>query len=128
MRKRAIAQHPALALMRHEAKGYLVRFETDLNVHDAAALATHRPTDAFAWVLHSGATYMAFMGAEYRKHAVARMFVNAYGADESRFYFWDGACLTRYGSASALDERIADFEEQLRERARAGELADRGIA
>jgi len=128
MRKRAMTEHPALALLRHEAKGFLVRFETDLTRHDAAALATHRHTDAFAWVLHPGATYMAFMGPEYRSQKFARMFVNAYGSDDTRFYLWNGACLTRYGSARELDERIADFEEQLRERARAGERADRGTA
>ncbi len=129
MRKTPIvAVHPALALLHHEAQGYLVRFETDLTVHDAAALATHRRTDGFAWCLHPGATYMSFMGPEHRSNRFARMFVGAYGADNTRFYFWDGYVLTRFRSASALDDRIEEFEHELRDRKRRADLADRGIA
>jgi hypothetical protein len=127
MRKRSAVDHPALALMRHEAKGYLTRFPTDLDVHDAAALA-QRPNDAFAWVLHTGATWFGFMCADIRRRDFAQMFVHAYGADECRFFFWDRAVLTRYPSAAALDERIAEYERGLRDEHRRALLADRGIA
>jgi hypothetical protein len=60
------------------------------------------------------------MGPEHRSHRFARMFVEAYGADETRCYFWDGAVFTLYKDATALDERIAEYEHELRERVSAG--------
>jgi len=129
MRKRPIKhEHPALALMRSEARGILVRFQTDLSVHDTLALSKHAPTDAFAWILHPGATWFAFMGPEHRNTRFAGVFVGAYGPDECRFYFWDGSTLARKQCAIDLDEHIEQYEESLRERRRAGELADRGVA
>ena len=122
------AVHPALSIMRHEASRHLVRFRTDLEVHDARALSRHAHTDAFGWVLHSAATWLAFMGTEHRDHRFACVFVQAYGAADCRFYFWNGAVMTEYRCAADLDEKIADFEDELRRRAREGELADRGIA
>lgn len=118
--------HPALALMRHEATGYMTHFITDLTVHDAAALE-RRPNDAFAWCLHTGATYLAFMGPDPRRQKFAAMFVGAYGADDTRFFFWNGAVLTRYRCAAALDAQIADYESELRDRKRRAWCADRGI-
>lgn len=127
MRKRR-AEHPALALMRHEARGYLTRFITDLETHDAAALAKHAPHEAFGWVLHPGATWLTFTSSDHRPHRFAATFIGAYGPDDCRFFFWDGSVFTTYRCAWALDERIAEHEESLRESARAGELADRGVA
>jgi len=114
--------------MRHEANGHLTRFITDLTVHDATALARHAHTDAFAWIVHTGATWLAFMSPEGRSFKFAGVFVGAYGADECKFFFWNGAVFAQYKSAADLDERIARYEHTMRDRRHAGELADRGIA
>ncbi len=113
-------EHPALAFMRHEAKGYLIRFETDLTKHDTEALA-RRPVNAFAWILRPDSTFLAFAGPEYRGDLFARMVmvVQAFGSDGCRFYFWDCATLVEYPCAMALDERLARYEANLR-------IADRG--
>ncbi len=120
-------EHPALPLMRQAAQGHLTRFLTDLTVHDASALGTRPPTDAFGWILHSGATWLALMSTEGRPYAFAKTFVHAYGPDDCRFYFWTGTELVRYKCAADLDERIYDHERHLRERKRDCEPADRGV-
>lgn len=128
MARSKIMPHPALALMRHAANGHLTRFQTDLTVHDATALAAHAPTDAFAWILHTGATWLAFMGPGHRTFKFAAVFVHSYSAEQCRFFFWNGGVLTEYRCAADLDDRIEDFEHELRDRKRASELADRGVA
>lgn len=127
LKKRKTPEHPALPLMRYEANGHLVRFITDLTAHDAAALAQHKPHDAFAWIVHTGATWLTFMGPSHRTFRFAGVFVGSYGADECKFFFWDGAVFAQYRSANDLDDRIARYEENVRERAHAGDLADRGL-
>lgn len=107
-------EHPALALMRREAQGFMSRFQTDLEVHDARLLEQAPPGDAFAWVLHTHATYLTFADVAPRKHRFATMFVEAYGARDSRFFFWTGAVLVRCASAAALDTMLGEHEDSLR--------------
>lgn len=116
MARNKVVAHPALALMRHEANGHLTRFVTDLTVHDASALARHAPGDAFGWIVHTGATWLTFMSRDDRRFKFALTFCRSYGAEECKFYFWDGIVLAQYKSASELDDRIARYERDMRER------------
>jgi hypothetical protein len=71
------------------------RFETDLTVHDRAALATRDPALPFAWVLNRGATYLAHPsampvdGAGHYAQDMPAICARAFGAQDGRWYWWD---------------------------------------
>jgi hypothetical protein len=118
-----------MALMRHEARGILSpTYARDLDVHDAGTLAAHGFRDCFAWILHPMATWIGVTSVSRRTTPIAETFVWAYGLGQCRFFFWTGAVFVRCPSASALYTMLATAEECLRERERAGALADGGIA
>lgn len=123
-------EHPALALLRSEAKGYLTNFRTDLEVHDAAALVRYPHSHGFAWILRPDATFLSPMSGARRANRFAAMVVGAFGADGLRYFFWNGVrvSLTRVESATSLDALIDEHETGLRSRHTAGLLADRGVA
>lgn len=124
---RRTTEHPAMALMRHEARGHMRMFLTDLDNHDAAELAKRPHHAAFAWIMHTHATWLTFASVEPRKYAPGALMARSYGADDTRFYFWDGAVFVRCGSAHAVDGMLAAREDELRERERAGRRADQGV-
>ncbi len=131
-------EHPALPYMACVAKPVLLRFVNDFAVHDVCALKNADPAEAFSWILRPDGTFLAFAHqpltpAEHRaKLGTARRFaamvVSSFGADECRFFMWDGYRLQRYACAADLDAAMAAHEDMLAERKRAGDLADRGVA
>ena len=92
--------------------GWPERFRTDLTEHDRLALSRRRSTEAFAWVLSRDATYLVFPsrlpidGAGHYAHEMRRSCREAFGAENCRWYWWDGAQLTDARSPEALAEHL----------------------
>jgi hypothetical protein len=88
--------------------GWPERFETDLTIHDRAALAARDPALPFAWVLNRGATYLAFPGASpvdgagHYAHDMPAICARAFGAVDCRWYWWDGIALHDVQTATRL--------------------------
>ena len=109
------------ALLAESARvGWPERFKTDLTEHDQRTLSERRPTDAFAWVLSQGATYLVFPsplpidGAGTYAHWMPRACARSFGRENCRWYWWDGARLIAVESAEALGNRLEEAGEGMK--------------
>ncbi len=110
----------AALLAESERVGWPERFPTDLTEHDHAALAKRSSTEAFAWVLSQGATYLVFPsplpidGAGTYAHWMPRACARSFGRENCRWYWWDGARLIAEESAEALASRLEKAGEGMK--------------
>lgn len=110
-RKAVEVAHPAFALMRHAARDYLTRFETDLTHHDARSLAEHPHHEPFSWILTEQSTHLAWpCDPQGNSRKYGRMVADAMGVEHCRFFWWDGYRLQQMPSASDLDAQMRDYE------------------
>jgi hypothetical protein len=111
----------AALLAESERVGWPERFQSDLTEHDRASLAERCPTDAFAWVLSQGATYLVFPspvpidGAGTYAHRMPRACAESFGRENCRWYWWDGARLVAVDSAEALAGRLEEAGEGMKQ-------------
>src|ERR1043166_2119330 len=117
--RKQVSTEPAAvtALLAEAARhGWRVQFFTDL-AHDAKAIATMLPREPFAWCLRADGTHLArVIDTADRRSAVTpltmRAVAHAFGADQCRFYVWDGAALTTMDDAQHADDRLADLANE----------------
>ena len=131
-------EHPALPYMAYEARCHLFTFVTDFTVHDTCSLKNADPSEAFTWVVTPSSTHLAWARqpmtpAEHRlgtgtARTFATMVMHAFGADSCHFYMWDGYRFRSFRCAADCDAAMAEHEDMLAERKRAGDLADAGVA
>jgi hypothetical protein len=113
MNERTMQHYDAL-VVESQRTGWPERFPTDLTTHDQAKLSTRDAREAFAWVLARDATYLVYPsrrpidGAGHYAYEMPRSCKSAFGADNCRWYWWDGANLLEVGSAEALSERLEE--------------------
>ncbi|HEY4266724.1 MAG TPA: hypothetical protein VGM94_00900 [Galbitalea sp.] len=125
-------EHPVMAYMRYEARGFVTSFMTDLTNHDAAALSKRPHDECFSWIVNPCGTHIAFPhqsdcnGAWSTRFAVEVM--RAMGPDNLRYFWWDGTHLVRIKCAADLDDKMAEHEATLRETAKRAHLAEMGVA
>jgi len=107
---RAPLRERAFYALKSEAArvGWPLRFATDLTTHDRAYLAQHDDAEPFAWVLMTDGTILTYPsrrpidGAGTMAHIMPRIVCHTFGAENCRWYWWDGNALINVRSAADL--------------------------
>lgn len=83
--------------------GWPEEYTGDLEYHDLAYCHRRDSAEPFGWVLRRYGTFAVASGGYEAAAGIAK----AFGADECRWYFWDGRVLIQHATAKALDEALS---------------------
>lgn len=105
---------PALSALHAQcvSTGWPIRFASDLD-HDALAIGSMLPREPFAWCLRTDGTHIARVrDLRATGQLTMRMVENAFGAENCRFYVWDGSSLQTADDAESADAQLAVLAER----------------